>query len=346
MKTIETEWLEKIAEKDLRFLDNKEWLEEMNSKFKVGHPSIIWAEAMMLAEAMWNTYLGKDKVFIRWGLGMKEKKLYVVRKMAIYLLENPTDFRRHTELAELDKMNEVVNEQERKINGGNVENQGSKDYIFYNDIVACRAAECICMDFVKRKALKITLRELMGYSKYFSLNVLTIFHSLVTAYNNDLGGWLQEEEEEIFLLISERRNINKMESEMIVFTDEQLKKCGIRRDKRSWMEAMYMMSNGKYRAESEYSISDEDLCTGFLAALKWNGEFNNYGDYDRFFGLMASMMKMEIDLKKRNNIIRYIQDCTPNFKEWNTNSVRRKVRKKIAMDLENFKNEIKKKRFV
>lgn len=202
------------------------------------------------------------------------------------------------------------------------------------------------MDFVKRKALKITLRELMGYSKYFSLNVLTIFHSLVTAYNNDLGGWLQEEEEEIFLLISERRNINKMESEMIVFTDEQLKKCGIRRDKRSWMEAMYMMSNGKYRAESEYSISDEDLCTGFLAALKWNGEFNDYGDYDRFFGLMASMMKMEIDLKKRNNIIRYIQDCTPNFKEWNTNSVRRKVRKKIAMDLENFKNEIKKKRFV
>lgn len=140
MKTIETEWLEKIAEKDLRFLDNKEWLEEMNSKFKVGHPSIIWAEAMMLAEAMWNTYLGKDIVFIRWGLGMKEKKLYVVRKMAIYLLENPTDFRRHTELAELDKMNEVVNEQERKINGGNVENQGNKDYIFYNDIVDCRAA--------------------------------------------------------------------------------------------------------------------------------------------------------------------------------------------------------------
>ena len=107
-----------------------------------------------------------------------------------------------------------------------------------------------------------------------------------------------------------------------------------------------MMSNGKYRVESEYSISDEDLCTGFLAALKWNGEFNDYGDYDRFFGIMASMMKMEIDLKNRNNIIRYIQDCTPNFKEWNTNSVRRRVRKKIAMDLENFKNEIKKKRFV
>ena len=37
-----------------------------------------------------------------------------------------------------------------------------------------------------------------------------------------------------------------------------------------------MMSNGEYRVESEYSISDEDLCTGFLAALKWNGEFNDY----------------------------------------------------------------------
>ena len=200
---------------------------------------------------------------------------------------------------------------------------------------------CMCMDFVKRKLFKITIRELMEYSEYFSLNVLTIFHCLVTAYNNELGGWLQDEEEELFLLIKERRNKNKMESEQIVLTDEQLKKCGIRRDKRSWMEAMYMMSNGEYRVESEYSISDEDLCTGFLAALKWNGEFNDYGDYDRFFSLMASMMKMEIDHKKRNNIIRYIQDCTPNFKEWNTNTFRRKVRKKIAMDLENLRTKLK-----
>ena len=346
MKTIERDWLEKIAEKDLRYLDNKDWLEEMNLQFKIGDPAIIWFEAMMLAEAMWNTVFGRDKVFIRWGHGMNEKKLFVVRKMAIYLIENPSDFRKYTEIDELDKMKEIAYEQEIKIRTKIKENKGSYDFWLNNDIVASKVAECICMDFVKRKALKITLRELMGYSKYFSLNVLTIFHSLVTAYNNDLGGWLQEEEEEIFLLISERRKINKMESEMIEFTDEQLKKCGIRRDRRSWMEAMYMMSNGEYRVESEYSISDEDLCTGFLAALKWNGEFNDYGDYDRFFGIMASMMKMEIDLKNRNNIIRYIQDCTPNFKEWNTNSVRRRVRKKIAMDLENFKNEIKKKRFV
>ncbi len=115
MKAIERDWLEKIAEKDLRYLDNKDWLEEMNLQFKIGDPAIIWFEAMMLAEAMWNTVFGRDKVFIRWGLGMNEKKLYVVRKMAIYLIENPSDFRRYTEIDELDKMKEIAYEQEIKI---------------------------------------------------------------------------------------------------------------------------------------------------------------------------------------------------------------------------------------
>ena len=115
MKAIERDWLEKIAEKDLRYLDNKDWLEEMNLQFKIGDPAIIWFEAMMLAEAMWNTVFGRDKVFIRWGLGMNEKKLYVVRKMAIYLIENPSDFMRYTEIDELDKMKEIAYEQEIKI---------------------------------------------------------------------------------------------------------------------------------------------------------------------------------------------------------------------------------------
>ena len=115
MKAIERDWLEKIAEKDLRYLDNKDWLEEMNLQFKIGDPAIIWFEAMMLAEAMWNTVFGRDKVFIRWGHGMNEKKLYVVRKMAIYLIENPSDFRKYTEIDELDKMKEIAYEQEIKI---------------------------------------------------------------------------------------------------------------------------------------------------------------------------------------------------------------------------------------
>ena len=90
LKDKEIEWIERIVSTDRRFLDNKEWLEEMDEYHKVGHPAVVWTEAMMLADIVQSVEHGRDGVFARWGIGMKEKELYAVRKMAIYILENPT----------------------------------------------------------------------------------------------------------------------------------------------------------------------------------------------------------------------------------------------------------------
>lgn len=323
LKDKEIEWIERIVSTDSRFLDNKEWLEEMDEYHKVGHPAVVWTEAMMLADIVQSVEHGRDGVFARWGIGMKEKELYAVRMMAIYILEHPTEYRTNTNFDELGRI---------------------KAFMMHDDYdrlkVECSGmvAECLVIDYIKRKALKRIIKELIDITSPLGITFLTAVLTLVVTFNRDLNGALDNEQNKVLDLINKKReemNIVKRQIEegKSIFSEEQIEHSGIVKDKRLWLEMMYGMVNGDYRLKSNIEMSDEDFCVGFLAVLKYKGEYDEKGGYDSFFGMMSRLMNIEVSEKEMKNIKRYIQDNKVDFYNWKGESGKRYIRKKIAQDL-------------
>ena len=323
LKDKEIEWIERIVSTDRRFLDNKEWLEEMDEYHKVGHPAVVWTEAMMLADIVQSVEQGRDNVFARWGIGMKEKELYAVRMMAIYILEHPTEYRTNTNLDELGRIKAFVMHD---------------DYDRMKEECTGMVAECLVIDYIRRKALKRIIKELIDITSPLGITFLTAVFSLVVTFNRDLNGALDNEENKVLDLINKKReemNIVKKQIEegKSIFSEEQIEHSGIVKDKRLWLEMMYGMVNGDYRLKSNIEMSDEDFCVGFLVVLKYKGEYDEKGGYDRFFGMMSRLMNIEVSEKEMKNIKRYIQDNKVDFYNWKGESGKRYIRKKIAQDL-------------
>ena len=323
LKDKEIEWIERIVSTDRRFLDNKEWLEEMDVEHKVGHPAVVWTEAMMLADIVQSVEQGRDNVFARWGIGMKEKELYAVRMMAIYILEHPTEYRTNTNLDELGRIKAFVMHD---------------DYDRMKEECTGMVAECLVIDYIRRKALKRIIKELIDITSPLGKTFLTAVFTLVVTFNRDLNGALDNEENKVLDLInkkSEEMNIVKRQIEegKSIFSEEQIEHSGIVKDKRLWLEMMYGMVNGDYRLKSNIEMSDEDFCVGFLVVLKYKGEYDEKGGYDSFFGMMSRLMNIEVSEKEMKNIKRYIQDNKVDFYNWKGESGKRYIRKKIAQDL-------------
>ena len=323
LKDKEIEWIERIVSTDRRFLDNREWLEEMDEDHKVGHPAVVWTEAMMLADIVQSVEQGRDNVFARWGIGMKEKELYAVRMMAIYILEHPTEYRTNTNLDELGRIKAFVMHD---------------DYDRMKEECTGMVAECLVIDYIRRKALKRIIKELIDITSPLGITFLTAVFTLVVTFNRDLNGALDNEENKVLDLINKKReemNIVKKQIEegKSIFSEEQIEHSGIVKDKRLWLEMMYGMVNGDYRLKSNIEMSDEDLCVGFLVVLKANSEYDDKGGYDSFFRMMSELMNIEMSEKKKSRIIRYIQDNKVDFYNWKGESGKRYIRKKIAQDL-------------
>ena len=323
LKDKEIEWIERIVSTDRRFLDNKEWLEEMDVEHKVGHPAVVWTEAMMLADIVQSVEQGRDNVFARWGIGMKKKELYAVRMMAIYILEHPTEYRTNTNLDELGRIKAFVMHD---------------DYDRMKEECTGMVAECLVIDYIRRKALKRIIKELIDITSPLGKTFLTAVFTLVVTFNRDLNGALDNEENKVLDLInkkSEEMNIVKRQIEegKSIFSEEQIEHSGIVKDKRLWLEMMYGMVNGDYRLKSNIEMSDEDFCVGFLVVLKYKGEYDEKGGYDSFFGMMSRLMNIEVSEKEMKNIKRYIQDNKVDFYNWKGKSGKRYIRKKIAQDL-------------
>ena len=323
LKDKEIEWIERIVSTDRRFLDNREWLEEMDEDHKVGHPAVVWTEAMMLADIVQSVEQGRDNVFARWGIGMKEKELYAVRMMAIYILEHPTEYRTNTNLDELGRIKAFVMHD---------------DYDRMKEECTGMVAECFVIDYIRRKALKRIIKELIEITSPLGITFLTTVLTLVVTFNRDLNGALDNEQDKVLDLINKKReemNIVKRQIEegKSIFSEEQIEHSGIVKDKRLWLEMMYGMVNGDYRLKSNIEMSDEDLCVGFLVVLKANSEYDDKGGYDSFFRMMSELMNIEMSEKKKSRIIRYIQDNKVDFYNWKGESGKRYIRKKIAQDL-------------
>ena len=323
LKDKEIEWIERIVSTDRRFLDNREWLEEMDEYHKVGHPAVVWTEAMMLADIVQSVEQGRDNVFARWGIGMKEKELYAVRMMAIYILEHPTEYRTNTNFDELGRI---------------------KAFVMHDDYdrmkVECSGmvAECLVIDYIRRKALKRIIKELIDITSPLGITFLTAVFTLVVTFNRDLNGALDNEENKVLDLINKKReemNIVKRQIEegKSIFSEEQIEHSGIVKDKRLWLEMMYGMVNGDYRLKSNIEMSDEDLCVGFLVVLKANSEYDDKGGYDSFFRMMSELMNIEMSEKEKSRIMRYIQNNGVDYYNWEDSPKKRYIRKKIAKDL-------------
>ena len=323
LKDKEIEWIERIVSTDRRFLDNREWLEEMDEDHKVGHPAVVWTEAMMLADIVQSVEQGRDNVFARWGIGMKKKELYAVRMMAIYILEHPTEYRTNTNLDELGRIKAFVMHD---------------DYDRMKEECTGMVAECFVIDYIRRKALKRIIKELIEITSPLGITFLTTVLTLVVTFNRDLNGALDNEENKVLDLInkkSEEMNIVKRQIEegKSIFSEEQIEHSGIVKDKRLWLEMMYGMVNGDYRLKSNIEMSDEDLCVGFLVVLKANSEYDDKGGYDSFFRMMSELMNIEMSEKEKSRIMRYIQNNGVDYYNWEDSPKKRYIRKKIAKDL-------------
>ena len=212
------------------------------------------------------------------------------------------------------------------------------DYDRMNEECSGMVAECLAIDYIRRKALKRIIKELIDITSPLGKTFLTAVFTLVVTFNRDLNGALDNEENKVLDLINKKReemNIVKRQIEegKSIFSEEQIEHSGIVKDKRLWLEMMYGMVNGDYRLKSNIEMSDEDFCVGFLVVLKFNGEYVEKGGYDSFFGMMSRLMNIEVSENEIRNIKRYIQENKVDYHNWKGESGKRYIRKKIAQDL-------------
>ena len=324
----EIEYLERIVSADSRYLDNREWLEEMNEKNRTGHPAVVWSEALILADTIENAEQFRDEV-ARGGIKKKVGKRHAVRMMAVYILDNPTEHRTYTFFED----EEITQQSTEK-----------KGYYSESVLQECMVAECAAVSFIKKRALKRVIKELIDISSDFGMTTLTIVLALIQIFNKEVGG-LDAEEETVLNLI------NKKQSEMIavrkhlkdgesIFSEKEVESSGILKRKRMLLEMMYNMTRGDYRIDNK-EISDEDLCVSFFAVLKSSDEYDQIG-YDVFFGMMKNLMKIEFSDKEISRIKRYIQNNGVDYNNWLDWPRKRYIRKKIANDLIYLFNQKKK----
>ena len=185
MNKKELEYLDRIALADSRFVDNKEWLEMMDAQYKVGQPSAIWCEAVILADTLMSVVIGKNIVFAKWGNRMKEMSLYAVKKMAVYILEHPIGDRNNLDYTELESIRNTIRLHEEKL----MKSEKNRYVIMEDEPYEMNrgmVAECIAMAYVKKKAIKGIIKELIRFSKPFSTGLFSCMLSLISYYNNEL----------------------------------------------------------------------------------------------------------------------------------------------------------------
>ena len=339
MNKKELEYLDDFASADSRFVANREWLEEMDSMYRVGRPSLIWSEAVMLADTMLRTDVGKNIVFAKWGNGMSGRKLLAVRKMAVYILEHPAGESNNLDFAELESLKNTV-----KLQADGFGELGNKKYIIQDEDTECygrMVADCVVMEYVKKKAIKSLVKSLIRYSLPLSTGFFTIMLSLISAYNNELNGFFDEEYYQVMDIINERNKRDlemkeKLKNGVGVFSDEQAKSFGINR---LWLDMMALT----LREREKYGVNadDEDFAVGFLVALRNSGEFGYKRGYEDFFRMMSDLFQIDFDNNVKSRIKRYVQDNGDAFDNWPDNTDKRCIRKKIASDLVRMKEKQK-----
>lgn len=350
MNKKELEYLERLVSADTRFLENKKWLEEMNVKFNTGHPAYVWANALVMADKMQNSEVGRDIVMSEWGKGMKNSELYAVRKMAIYILEHPTEYRSLTSSEELYRMKDMVRLQEHNLRG----KQCSPYYVelFDSSCEGSMVAEHFLLEIIKKKTIGMVIKEFVRYSDYLSFTFLTFLLAFISACNNELGGPFNEDVGTVLGILNERqKRVEMQKAEQghndCIFSKEQIDGSGIIQFKRVWLEIMYKMLNDndkeKYSSK-KHKVDDTDFCVGFYVVLRENGEFRYKGGFIDFFKMMSDLYNIDIDDNGKSNIIRYIEDNKKDYRQWEDNSGIRYSRKKIAIDLSMFFDNFKKKK--
>lgn len=326
--------LERICMNDGRYVANLCYLKEMDDDYGIGHPVLVWTEAMVLADAMMNSKAGRDKVFERWGVGMKERQLYAVRRMAIYILEHPVRHGAETSLDEIARMKSILWRQQGRLDGRRNKDcgYGRLDVMMSVEM----AAECSVVDRVKRKAIKAIIKELVRVSASFGFTMLSALLSLVTVYNNEMDGALDDEKDEVLNLLykkqtQERELKAKLEQGEAIFSEQQIAASGIKNNRRMWLEAMYLVLHDTDNNDTK--TAEVDFCIGFLVVLRLNGEFNYKGGLDNFFTLMNGLFGVEVDKNERSGIARYVQKNGCNFENWPDTPEKRFIRKSIAKRL-------------
>lgn len=335
MNKKEQEYLDRIALADSRFVDNKEWLEMMDTKYKVGQPSAIWCEAVLLADTLMSVVIGKNIVFAKWGNRTKEMPLYAVKKMAVYILEHPIGERNDIDYAELESIRNTIRLQEEKL----MKSENNR-YVITEDepyeMSRGMVAECIAIAYVKKKAIKGIIKELIKFSKPFSTGLFTCMLPLIAYYNNELDNFLHEEYCQVLDIVNKRKaeytEMNeKLEKGVGLFSEEQVKHIGISKDKNLWLDMMKFSISKKEKYGD--NVEDEDFVVGFLAALRNAGEFTNKSGYDNFFGMMSELYSVDLEKNEKNRVKRYVQDNGDNYLLWSDTPEKRRIRKKIACDV-------------
>ena len=334
MNKKEQEYLERIALADSRFVDNKEWLEMLDAQYKVGQPSAIWCEAVLLADTLMSVVIGKNIVFAKWGNGMKEMPLYAVKKMAVYILEHPLGDRSDIDYTELESIRNTIRLQEEKLM-----KSGNNRYVIVEDepyeMSKGMVAECIAIAYVKKKAIKGIIKELIKFSKPFSTGLFTCMLPLIAYYNNELDNFLHEEYCQVLDIVNKRNaeytEMNeKLKKGVGLFSEEQVKHIGISKDKNLWLDMMKFSISKKEKYGD--NVEDEDFVVGFLAALRNAGEFTYKSGYDNFFRMMSELYSIDLEKNEKNRVKKYVQDNGDNYLLWPDTPEKRRIRKKIACD--------------
>lgn len=334
MNKNELDFLDRFALADSRFVDNKDWLEKMDAMYKIGQPSVIWCEAVILADTLMSVVKGKNIVFSKWGNRMKEMTLFAVKKMALYILEHPVvGGRNDIDYSELESISNTIILQEEKLWKANNNRCIMEDHYEMRDGMV---ADCIAMAYVKKKAIKSIIKELVKYSKPFSTGLFSCILSLISYYNNELDDFLHEEYCQVLDIIN-RKNAEYMEMKKQLeekgrfFSSEQVKHIGISKDKKLWLDMMKLTicSREKYGDK----VDDVDFVVGFLVALRNAGEFTYKSGYEDYFRMMSELFIIELEKNEKERIKRYVQLNGDNYTLWPDTPEKRHLRKTIACDI-------------
>ena len=328
------EMLSDILIYDDRFSSNMHSLEMLNANYNSGDPVEIWMEAMSITNDMAKIEKGRFDIFSNIGKDWSAEKRYAVKKMVVYILDNPTPNISATDKEEMRMMR-------TEIKHLNV-------HLYHDDIEIIPgsfAAETIHLSRINKNKVKNGIKNILETGSSLNYELLLSISDCVQTINTSLEGYLSDELDVALALLSKSLT-NKSEIESIknpdesVFTKEQYEYSKIKNT--FWLKAMYSLLNDK-EYKKELGANENDCCAAFLSVLRYNSEYKYKGGYNDFFNMMRELFKINSSDNDKQNIIRYINENTYNYMNWGESTGMRKIRKKIAKDIAQKKDYLEKK---
>lgn len=317
-----SEILTEMFKCDDRFVKNQIVLKKLNEDYQSGDPVEIWVEAIEITNEMATFEKGRYDMFLKIGRHWLGAKRYAVKKMVVYILDNPTPNISATDKDEIRRM--------RK----NVESLKKRYYEEeFTDISWGFAAETIPLNAMLVRNMKDIMKQFLKRGENSdSKTIIGIRRFIELAIDLTGEDYIQEMNccmDLLYKSLCHEKEIKIKVSHNDRITEELCRSSNIQGKAYFWLNAMDSLLKKNY--QEGYELFDEDFCVAFYTSLYTNANYRE--TIPNFLMFMKKAFNVEVT-NGLERISKYFEYNSYKYTEWNnTKHKMRKNRRMIAEDL-------------